>query len=122
MFFQINLFLETQLNTSSLIFGWFCFTSSVSYFLMFLDKRRAERGDWRISETTLQMWFLFGGALGGKIAQKRLRHKTRKQPFARMLNVRLGINLLIFAILITEYGRLFVMLNALRFLSWILHP
>ncbi|SFU53530.1 hypothetical protein SAMN04488527_10564 [Aliiroseovarius crassostreae] len=39
-----------------------------------------------------------------------------------MLNVRLGINLLIFAILITEYGRLFVMLNALRFLSWILHP
>ncbi|WP_408629814.1 DUF1294 domain-containing protein [Aliiroseovarius salicola] len=87
---------------------------------MFLDKRRAEREEWRISEITLQMWFLLGGALGGKIAQTRLRHKTRKQPFAKVLNALVAINLVGFGVLLTEYGRLFVALHFLRFLHWLL--
>lgn len=72
---------------------WFAAVNSFSYLLMLLDKRAAERGAWRVSEATLQKFFFFGGAIGGKVAQRKLRHKTRKQPFAGLLNFYLLINL-----------------------------
>jgi len=50
------------------------------------DKKRAISGDWRIPENTLLMLSLFGGWPAAKIAQRRYRHKTRKQPFAFLLN------------------------------------
>lgn len=50
------------------------------------DKRRAEAGVWRISEAHLLMLALIGGWPGAKLGQKRFRHKTRKQPFATLLN------------------------------------
>ncbi len=53
---------------------------------MYFDKLRAERGLWRIPEATLLGWAFLGGAVGGKLAQKLFRHKTRKQPFAGQLN------------------------------------
>ncbi len=45
------------------------------------DKSRAKRGDWRISEKTLHLCELAGGWLGGFIAQRKLRHKNRKQSY-----------------------------------------
>ncbi len=50
------------------------------------DKRRAEQGAWRISEAQLLILALIGGWPGAKLGQKRFRHKTRKQPFATLLN------------------------------------
>lgn len=50
------------------------------------DKRRATTGDWRIRESTLLAVALVGGWIGAKLGQRRFRHKTRKQPFARRLN------------------------------------
>lgn len=50
-----------------------------------LDKARAERGGWRIRESTL-LWLAFLGGSPGAWAGRRLfRHKTRKQPFNRWL-------------------------------------
>ena len=46
-----------------------------------LDKSAAEKGNWRTSESTLHFLALAGGWPGALIAQSRLRHKTRKQPF-----------------------------------------
>jgi uncharacterized membrane protein YsdA (DUF1294 family) len=46
-----------------------------------LDKAKAERGAWRISESTL-LWLAFwGGTLGAYAGRSLFRHKTRKQPF-----------------------------------------
>lgn len=45
------------------------------------DKRAAEAGAWRVSETMLHMLELFGGWPGAFLAQGRYRHKTRKASY-----------------------------------------
>lgn len=52
-----------------------------AFFLMGLDKRRAQRGNWRIAERTLFLPVLLGGALGGTLGMKLFRHKTRHWYF-----------------------------------------
>ena len=51
-------------------------------FAMFgIDKAKAERGAYRISEASL-LWLAFwGGTLGAYVGRALFRHKTRKQPF-----------------------------------------
>ncbi|MBQ3063297.1 MAG: DUF1294 domain-containing protein [Clostridia bacterium] len=46
-----------------------------------IDKARARRGLWRISERTLLTLSLLGGAVGGLIAMQLFRHKTRHWYF-----------------------------------------
>jgi len=50
-----------------------------------IDKSRAERGMWRIKESTLLGLALIGGTLGAYAGRKAFRHKTRKQPFSGLL-------------------------------------
>lgn len=45
------------------------------------DKRRAEAGEWRISEATLHVIALLGGWPGAFVGQRVFRHKTAKLPF-----------------------------------------
>ena len=47
---------------------------------IWLDKRRAVNGEWRIREETLLVWALVGGWPGGIWAMRKFRHKTSK-PF-----------------------------------------
>lgn len=50
------------------------------------DKRRAVVRGRRMPERHLLMISLFGGSIGAKLGQRLFRHKTRKQPFASLLN------------------------------------
>jgi uncharacterized membrane protein YsdA (DUF1294 family) len=50
-----------------------------------IDKSRAERGEWRISEGTLLRLAFFGGTIGAYTGRYLFRHKTRKQPFCANL-------------------------------------
>jgi uncharacterized membrane protein YsdA (DUF1294 family) len=52
-----------------------------------MDKAAAQRGDWRIAESTLLGLALLGGSAGALWARRRFRHKTRKQPFATQLDL-----------------------------------
>ena len=61
---------------------WLAAANGVAFGLMVADKRRAEVGARRISESTLLGWSWFGGAVGAYAASRIVRHKTRKQPFA----------------------------------------
>lgn len=45
------------------------------------DKRKARRQEWRLSETTLQLWSFVGGWPGAFLAQRLLRHKSSKTSF-----------------------------------------
>jgi len=49
---------------------------------MGIDKRRAKKGIWRISEKALFLWALFGGAWGALAGMRVFRHKTRKKAYS----------------------------------------
>ena len=48
---------------------------------MWADKRRARRGRWRLSEKTLFLFPVLGGALGGLLGMQVFHHKTRHWYF-----------------------------------------
>jgi uncharacterized membrane protein YsdA (DUF1294 family)/cold shock CspA family protein len=57
-------------------------TMSLLTFALYADdKSRAQQGKWRISEKTLHLCELAGGWVGGFVAQRRLRHKSRKGSY-----------------------------------------
>lgn len=52
-----------------------------TFFMMWLDKRKAIKGKWRIPETTLLFLVLLGGGIGGIAGMYIFRHKTQKAKF-----------------------------------------
>ncbi len=70
---------------SRYILYWLIATNGIAFVLMILDKKFAQSGARRISETTLLGWACLGGAPGTFAASRLIRHKTRKQPFAAQM-------------------------------------
>ena len=74
----------------------------VGFGMMGIDKRKAIRGAWRISEASLFMAALVGGALGCTLGMHIFHHKTRHwyfrfgMPAIFMVQILLGILLLRF--------------------------
>ena len=63
----------------------------LTYMIFAHDKSQARKGGWRVSEGKLWMLAFLGGWPAAKIAQRRLRHKTRKMPFRALLNMIPGL-------------------------------
>lgn len=55
--------------------------SGLAFFVYRSDKKRAEAGDWRVSEGTLHFLSLIGGWPGAFLGQRVFRHKTSKRWF-----------------------------------------
>ena len=53
----------------------------IGFLAMFIDKKKAERGDWRIPEKTLFILTLLGGGIGTTAGMYTFRHKTKKLKF-----------------------------------------
>lgn len=53
----------------------------IGFLAMWIDKRKAERGSWRIKEKTLFMITLLGGGAGTISGMYVFRHKTQKAGF-----------------------------------------
>lgn len=49
--------------------------------LMYIDKQKARRKSYRISERTLWLVAFLGGALGATVGMKWFRHKTKHPQF-----------------------------------------
>jgi uncharacterized membrane protein YsdA (DUF1294 family) len=78
--------------------------SSATFAAYALDKMAAKNGNWRTSESTLHLFSLVGGWPGALIAQSRLRHKTRKQPFRAVFWATVLMNCAAFVWLFTPEG------------------
>ncbi|KZZ85926.1 DUF1294 domain-containing protein [Bacillus sp. SJS] len=55
--------------------------TAAGYMIMAADKRKAERGQWRISERTLWLVSFAGGAWGSLLGMYKVRHKTKHPGF-----------------------------------------
>lgn len=53
----------------------------IGFAVMGIDKKRAIRGAWRISEASLFLTALLGGALGCTLGMRYFHHKTRHWYF-----------------------------------------
>lgn len=53
----------------------------ITFLAMGLDKWKAKRGDWRISEGALFGLVLLGGGIGGILGMYVFHHKTKKPKF-----------------------------------------
>lgn len=63
------------------VLGGMALLNAVTFMAYAFDKTAAEQGRWRTSESTLHMLALLGGWPAAWLAQRALRHKSRKQPF-----------------------------------------
>lgn len=64
-----------------------------------IDKRRAQRGKWRVPEATLLLIAVIGGSVGALAGMYLFRHKTRKPKFSAGVPVILGMQVLFFLLL-----------------------
>ncbi len=78
-----------------------------AFALMGVDKRRAERGAWRIPERTLFLPAILGGSPGAILGMQVFRHKTRHRQFMIGMPLILLVQLVIVGLLIWKGGGLF---------------
>ena len=76
----------------------------VSFALMGIDKRRARRGAWRISEKALFLTTACFGGLGGVLGMKVFHHKTQHWYFRVFFPVLLVLQIAILAIGVHYYS------------------
>ncbi len=65
----------------------------ITFSLMFLDKKRAIKDKWRISEKTFMILSFVGGFLGLYLGMTTFRHKTKKYYFYIWAGIGLIINI-----------------------------
>ncbi|MBR2704458.1 MAG: DUF1294 domain-containing protein [Clostridia bacterium] len=53
----------------------------ITFLVMGLDKWKAKRGSWRVQESALFTFVLFGGGIGGILGMIYFHHKTKKLKF-----------------------------------------
>lgn len=53
----------------------------VAFFLMGIDKKKAQTGAWRIPEKTLFLSAILGGSIGAICGMQLFRHKTKHRTF-----------------------------------------
>lgn len=53
----------------------------LAFLAMYIDKRRAQYGKWRIKEHTLFLLDFLGGSIGAIVGMYAFRHKTQKARF-----------------------------------------
>ena len=64
-----------------IVLVYFLIINVIGYSLMGIDKKRAVRGAWRISEASLFTVAFLGGALGCTLGRQYFRHKTKHWYF-----------------------------------------
>ena len=78
-----------------LLLGWLLLVNLIAFALMGLDKGRAQRGRWRISEKALFLPAVLGGSLGAIAGMRLFHHKTKHWYFRYGLPALLAVQILL---------------------------
>ena len=76
--------------------------NALGFALMLADKRKAQKKQWRIPESTLITAALLGGSLGTITAMRLFRHKTRHPKFSLGLPVIFAIQVILAVIFVSS--------------------
>lgn len=92
--------LENQIAISAIfniknILIYLVIINIIAFLAMWIDKEKAKKGKWRISETALFVLVILGGSVGGMIGMYTFRHKTKKKRFTIGFPVILILEILI---------------------------
>lgn len=83
------------MNNSVLIY--ILLINILGFLLMYIDKQKAIKNEWRISEATLISISIIGGSFGVYLGMNKFRHKTKHNKF------KIGIPIIItFQLLLTQ--------------------
>lgn len=80
MFQQNTIKLEEILSTQNILI-YLLIINLFGFFIMWIDKRKAIKGSWRIPEKTLFLVTALGGGIGTIAGMYTFRHKTQKINF-----------------------------------------
>jgi len=69
--------------------------NSITYAAFWIDKTQARKRGYRLSENALLLLSALGGSPCALLARSYLRHKTKKQPFATLLFLIVGIQAIV---------------------------
>lgn len=89
---------------SPIILAVYLVASLLTFFMYAMDKSAAQRGTWRISESTLHLISLVGGWPGALVAQQKIRHKSKKQSFRFVFWITVALNCSVFVWTLTPNG------------------
>lgn len=70
------------MSTSTWILAYFVLVNIAGFASMGIDKAKAKKHEWRISEAMLFFFAIIGGALGSFLGMKIFHHKTKHWYFA----------------------------------------
>ena len=84
--------------------AWLVIINIVAFCLYGIDKKRAKKGQWRISEKTLLLSAVFGGSIGAILGMYVFRHKTKHWYFKYGLPAILILQIALAVWLVTKYG------------------
>lgn len=77
----------------------------IGFFIMLMDKKKAQKGRWRIPEKTLLLISLFGGSIGTLVGMYVFRHKTQKLRFVIGFPMILIFQIIIIIYIVVKYVR-----------------
>lgn len=82
------------MKLSAVLLGYLVIINLLAFFSCMIDKRRAKKRRYRISEHTLLFLSAIGGALGMLLAMRRFRHKTLHKKFTVLVPIFLILQLI----------------------------
>ena len=91
--------------------------SVVTFIAYALDKSAAQKNRWRIKESTLHLLSLAGGWPGALLAQRKLRHKSKKEDFQTIFWITVFANCFTLVWLITTKSGSSFLSSALTLVS-----
>lgn len=74
----------------------------IAFLSMYIDKKKAIKGKWRIKESTLLMLALVGGSVGAIIGMYAFHHKTQKPRFFLGIPIIIVLQILIVILLVVR--------------------
>lgn len=92
------------MDTRLWIIGYVVLINIIAFIMMGIDKSKAERHAWRISEATFFLISIVGGSLGSILGMYTFRHKTKHWYFVLGMPIILLIQLAIIAYLFFAPG------------------